>query len=230
MQTANKKLVQLLCAGKGGVGKSVLEYILINKYNNAIALDMDINETTFRQLAYRNPVKVDLLNENQVVDRGRLNDFFEHVSSHAANHFIADCSSSLSEQLIPYMKDFGAKNLAEILETLSIDMQLITIVGGADVFSATMNYASELCAAIDNNITLTIAYNQYFSLLEEQKEQLEKFTAKNNLQLISYTISNDKNQSTQNRIKQVLTAGKGYDNASPFSKVYFQNAVKNIQL
>ena len=230
MKTSNKKLVQFICAGKGGVGKSILEYILINKYPDAISLDMDINETTFRQLAYRNPAKVNLLNENQVVDRGKLSDFFEYISSHPANHFIADCSSSLSEQLIPYIQDFGSKALADILDSLLIELQFISIIGGADVFSSTMNYAVELCSAIKGNLTFIVAYNQYFSLLEEQKEQLDKFISGNNIQLVSYTVSNDKNISTQNRIKQVLTSGRGYDCVSPFSKTYFQLAVENLQL
>jgi len=65
MKTENKKLIQFICSGKGGVGKSILMYLLANKYDNAVILDLDVNETTYRQLAFRNPVKVDLLNETK---------------------------------------------------------------------------------------------------------------------------------------------------------------------
>ncbi|MBA4198603.1 MAG: hypothetical protein C0459_13730 [Chitinophaga sp.] len=230
MKTTNKKLVQFICSGKGGVGKSILMYLLANKYEKAIILDLDINETTYRQLGFRNPVKVDLLNENQVIDRGKLNDFFEHISTHTAYHFIADCSSSLSEQLIPYVKDFGAESLTLILEDLNIELQFLVVCGGADVFAATMNYAAALSEILQDSIPMIIASNQYYTLLEKQNQQLNTFIDENNLKLINYTISNDKNLSTQNRIKQVLTSGKGHAEASIFSKSYFENAVKNLKL
>ncbi|MFX5697188.1 hypothetical protein ABTE35_19085, partial [Acinetobacter baumannii] len=88
-------------------------------------------------------------------------DFFEHISTHTAYHFIADCSSSLSEQLIPYVKDFGAESLTLILEDLNIELQFLVVCGGADVFAATMNYAAALSEILQDSIPMIIASNQY---------------------------------------------------------------------
>ena len=56
----NKK-IYFITQAKGGAGKSVLTFMLAEKYKEAVILDLDdATTTTIKQLAYRKPIKVSI--------------------------------------------------------------------------------------------------------------------------------------------------------------------------
>lgn len=231
MKKTDNKRIQMITGSKGGCGKSTLFFLLAEKYKEAVVLDMDdATQTTIQSLAYRNPKLVSFLNENKAIDRGLLNDFFEHIHLHKNNHFLCDMGASIAEQLPQYMRDISAAEFASLLQQIGIEVELVCVVGGADIFKSTMMYLADLTEAIEGHIKIVVAYNEYFLLAPEQKEQLKVFVEAHQLKLISFNISSDRNVSTQNRIKEVLKSGKGCDVASIFSKMYFINAIEKLEL
>lgn len=56
------KKIYFITQAKGGSGKSVLAFMLAEKYKEAVLLDLDdATTTTTKQLAYRKPIKVSFL-------------------------------------------------------------------------------------------------------------------------------------------------------------------------
>jgi cellulose biosynthesis protein BcsQ len=96
-----KNKVLFITQAKGGSGKSVLAFMLAEKYQHAKILDLDDATTTsIKQLAYRNPIKVSFLDETtKRIDRGAFNQLFESISNSNAELFIADLPASEAELL-----------------------------------------------------------------------------------------------------------------------------------
>jgi hypothetical protein len=67
-----KKKIHFVTQAKGGSGKSVLTFMLAEKYKDAVLLDLDdATTTTMKQLAYREPVRVSFLDPTtKRIDRG----------------------------------------------------------------------------------------------------------------------------------------------------------------
>jgi hypothetical protein len=222
-----KKLI-FITQSKGGAGKSILSFLLAEKYREAIILDMDdATKTTSLQLAYRKPLQITFLNSNNVIDRGLFNAFLEQISIAKSELIICDLGASISEQLPYYLSDVNAF-LPAVLEELGISLDLYSVVGGANIFTQTMTYLDMLVKAADSQFTIKVLKNEFYDFTEEQNATLLKYSDTHKLPVVPFNISKDKNESTQNRIKEVLKSGKGIANASVFSRMYFQNAINTI--
>ena len=226
-----KKLVQFICQSKGGVGKSVLTYLMALKYPNADILDMDdATKTTMRQLAFRHPQHVSFLNDFNTIDRGMFNNFIENVAEAEEEHIICDLGASVSEQLPYYFKDVDATSVSSMLDEIGLSLSLICVVGGSDIFSSTMNYLQELVLAVSGAFPVIVAINGYHKLLDAQTDTLNAFASEHHLKLVPFNISKDGNASSQSRIKEVLDSGKGIESAPMFSKHFFTTSVQSLQL
>ena len=223
-----KKLI-FVTQSKGGAGKSVLAFLLAEKFPRAAIFDMDdATKTTSLQLAYRDPRQVTFLNSNKVIDRGLFNLFLEMTSKATKSElFIADLGASISEQLPFYLNDV-IEFLPDVLGELGLEMELYAVVGGANIFRQTMDYLKSLVAATDGHIKIKVFKNEYYDFSQDQSISLQEYTTQNNLELVPFDISKDKNESTQNRIKEVLKSGAGIEKATVFSRMYFNNAIKNL--
>jgi hypothetical protein len=222
-----KKLI-FITQSKGGAGKSILSFLLAEKYREATILDMDdATKTTSLQLAYRKPLQITFLNSNNVIDMGLFNAFLEQISSAKSELIICDLGASISEQLPFYLSDVNTF-LPMGLEELGISLELFSVVGGANIFTQTMTYMEMLVKAADLQFTIKVLKNEFYDFTQEQSTTLVNYSDTHKLPVVPFNVSKDKNESTQNRIKEVLKSGKGIANASVFSRMYFQNAINTI--
>lgn len=225
--TTKKKLI-FITQSKGGAGKSVLAFLLAEKYPSATIFDMDdATKTTMAQLAYRTPRQITFLSSNKVIDRGLFNSFLESTSKAKTDLFIADLGASISEQLPFYLSDV-IEFLPEVLNELNIEIELFTVVGGANIFKQTMEYLNSLVEVVNNKIKIKVFKNEFYDFSENQSDTLSTYINEKNLDLIQFNISKDKNESTQNRIREVLKSGEGIEKATIFSQMYFKNAINNL--
>ncbi len=224
-----KKLI-FIAQSKGGAGKSILTFLLAEKFKDAVIMDMDdATKTSSLQLAYRKPLQITFLNSNKVIDRGYFTTFLEKIASSKNSLFICDLGASVSEQLPYYFNDVG-EFLPLALKEMGIELVIYNIVGGSNIFSQTMAYQQALCEAVKGYFNIRIYKNDYYEFNEPQLQDLEQYAAEHTLDIITFNISKDKNESTQTRIKEVLKSGEGIDKASLFSKMYFQNAIKELTI
>ena len=225
-----KKRVIFITQSKGGVGKSVITFLYAQKYPDAVFLDMDdATKTTMKQLSYLDPKQVSFLSENKSIDRGKFNDFLEQISTHKKDLFICDLGSSISEQLPFYINDFNAELLKNALIELGIEMQLICVVGGQNIFSSCMEYLQTLDLVVKSHLKISVALNDHFALGEIQRSEFDNFCKKNNLNnTFHFNLSKDKNASTQDRVTSILKEGKGLSEAGIITKQLFKTAINNL--
>lgn len=227
-----EKKIYLLTGSKGGVGKSLAAFMLAEKYKEAIVLDLDDATTTsMKQLAYRNPVKVSFLDPStKRIDRGAFNGFFESIAEAKKKLFIADLGASVAEQLPKYFSMTGIDVIVDVLKASNIQLQIVCIVGGGNVFKATMEYLAELVDSTNGSLSIIVAHNGFFPLSQEQRTSLHEFVTEHKLRLTSFDLIKDKGEIAMRTVENVLKDGNGIAGLSPFTSIYFRKPIEELNL
>jgi hypothetical protein len=220
-----KKKIHFITQAKGGSGKSVLAFMLAEKYKHAVILDLDDATTTsMKQLAYRKPVLVSFLDpESKRIDRGAFNGLFDSVSKAEGELFIADLGASVAEQLPKYFSKTGIDAVMELLAAYDIQLQLTCVVGGENIFKATMEYLVELVDSTSGFLEISVAANGYYPCLPEQRDTLNDYVQMNKLHLIHFDLVKDKGDIAMRTVKNVLQDGKGTAGLSAFTFIHFRS-------
>lgn len=227
-----KKKIYLITQAKGGSGKSVLTFMLAEKYKNAVLLDLDdATTTTMKQLAYRDPVKVSFLDGvTKRIDRGAFNGLFESIIEAEKEIFIADLGASVAEQLPKYFFVNGMEVIMEVLAVSNIQLQLVCVVGGGNIFKATMEYLAELLESAKGYLEITVAHNGFYPCSSEQGMILREYIEANQLSLITFDLVKDKGEIALRTVENVLKDGNGISGLSPFTSIYFKKPIEELKL
>jgi hypothetical protein len=227
-----KKKIHFITQAKGGSGKSVLAFMLAEKYKNAVLLDLDdATTTTMKQLAYRKPIKVSFLDPvTKRIDRGAFNSLFESIIDADKELFIADLGASVAEQLPKYLSMNGVQVITDILNASDVHLQIICVVGGGNIFKATMEHLVELVDATLGAVEIIVAHNSFYPCSDEQQATLQDYTSQNNLILIRFDLVKDKGETAMRTVENVLKDGKGISDLSPFTSIYFKKPIDELNL
>lgn len=227
-----KKKIHFITQAKGGSGKSVLAFMLAEKHRDAVILDLDdATTTTMKQLAYRKPVKVSFLDQTtKRIDRGAFNGLFESVVEADRELFIADLGASVAEQLPKYFSMNGIEVITDVLNISDIQLQIICVVGGGNIFKATMEYLVELVESVNGRLEIIVAHNGFYPCSAEQRAALNDYIDSNNLQLINFDLVKDKGEMAMRTVEDVLKDGKGTSGLSPFTSIYFRKPIEDLNL
>jgi hypothetical protein len=227
-----KKKIYFITQAKGGSGKSVLAFMLAEKYREAIILDLDDATTTsMKQLKYRDPVQVTFLDsETKRIDRGAFNKLFESVMEENYDLYIADLGASVAEQLPKYFSLNGIEGIVAVLRKFDIQLQLVCVIGGGNIFKATMGYLQELVESVKGLLPITVALNGVHPVAKEQEADLNKYTELNKLPLVPFDLVKDKGEIATRTVDDVLRSGKGTAGLSPFTAIYFKKPIEDLNL
>ena len=226
------KKIHFITQAKGGSGKSVLAFMLAEKYKEAVILDLDDATTTsVKQLAYRKPIRVSFLDPTtKRIDRGAFNGLFESVIEANRELFIADLGASVAEQLPKYFSMNGVDVIMDILQKSDIQLQLVCVVGGWNIFKATMEYLDELVESTKGFLEIIVAMNGFYPCSPEQKTVLLDYVGENKLSLINFDLVKDKGEIALRTVENVLKDGKGTSGLSPFAAIYFRKPIEELNL
>ncbi|MBL0744838.1 hypothetical protein [Chryseolinea lacunae] len=197
--------------GKGGAGKSLLAFMPAEKYQDAVILDLDdAIQSTKQQL-----------------DRGTFMEFFQSIA--VADHplYIADLGGSVSEQLPKFFAPNSLQGTLSLLQASNIHLQLVCVVGGGNIFKATMTYLDELVASTRGAIEIVVAHNGMYPCTPSQQEQLQQYVLEHTLPLIPFDLAEDKNESAMRNIETVMKDGQGLASVSPLYRSISWNQLKN---
>lgn len=227
-----KKKIYFITQAKGGAGKSVLAFMLAEKHRDAVVLDLDdATTTTMKQLAYRKPVRVSFLDPiTKRIDRSAFNGLFESVIAADREVFIADLGASVAEQLPKYFSMNGIEVISEVLDKSNIQLQLICVVGGGNIFKSTMEYLEELVASTKDYLEITAAFNGFYPVSREQEDKLNKYVEWNKLPLVHFDLVRDKGEIAMRTVENVLKDGNGTSGLSPFTSIYFRKPIEELNL
>jgi len=224
--------IHFITQAKGGAGKSLLAFMLAEKYKDAVILDLDdATTTTMKQLAYRKPVKVSFLDPStKRIDRGAFNGLFESVVETKKQLFIADLGASVAEQQPKYFAMTAIGAIMEVFQQHAIDLQLICVIGGGNIFKATMEYLAELVAATQGQLKIIVAQNGFYPCSSEQQMILNDYIIHHGLVLTSFDLVKDKGEIAMRTIENVLKEGKGITALSPFTSLYFKKGIEELNI
>lgn len=228
--SAKKKKLIFIAQSKGGCGKSVLAYLLGVKYKDALIVDMDdATKTTSTQMAWMKPMMATFLASTKAIDRSKFNKFMNFVSGMEQDMAISDLGASISEQLPNYVNDIK-EMLPDILEHLNIELTILTVVGGANIFKPTMEYVDVINNSLNGMAKVIIMKNEYFEFTDKQNKELEEYAKDKNLAIIPYTITPDTSEEVQQTIKTVMEKGEGPFIQDYITMSYFVYSAKKINV
>jgi hypothetical protein len=227
-----KKKIYFITQAKGGSGKSVLAFMLAEKYKDAVILDLDDATTTsMKQLAYRKPFKVSFLDhESKRIDRGAFNGLFESVTRKNEELFIADLGASVAEQLPKYFSVNGIDVVMDLLRTIDIQLLLVCVVGGGNIFKATMEYLTELVSSTQGQLEIKVAVNGFYPCAQEQKDALQAYIKAFKLSIVDFDLVKDKGEMAMRTVDDVLRGGSGTAELNPFAAIYFKKPIADLNL
>jgi hypothetical protein len=119
--------------------------------------------------------------------------------------------------------------LKEIVTEFKITLDLYVVIGGANIFVQTMNYLDKLTQSIKGGVSVTVCKNTFYEFSPEQENELAAYAEKHGLKCVSFTLSTDKSDGTQERLLELLKSGQKYEQASFVTRGYFKRAVNSLQ-
>jgi hypothetical protein len=120
--------------------------------------------------------------------------------------------------------------ITELLASYDIKLHLVCVVGGENIFKATMEYLVELVDASEGYLEITVAANDYYPCLPEQKDALNDYVQINKLPLIHFDLVKDKGESSMRTVKNVLQDGKGTVGLNAFTAIHFKKPIQELNL
>jgi hypothetical protein len=225
------KKVQFICQAKGGSGKSAFTFMAAMKNPKALFMDFDEeNQTTMKQVAFAKPKLASLRNDDGVTERFMLNDFFSQAYQTDFSHIICDMGASISEQLPLYFQNNDPEILKDLLTSLNIELELLIVVGGANIFKETMGYLERLHTETKGQFYIKVVKNERFKFNADQEEIFTKFLNANNLPFVKFVISQGGNEKELQNISMVMASGEGLGYKDKFALLPIVKALKTFEI
>jgi hypothetical protein len=104
------------------------------------------------------------------------------------------------------------------------------VVGGGNIFKATMEHLDELVQSTNGHLGITAAHNGFYPCSEEQQATLIDYINENDLALINFDLVKDKGEIAMRTVENVLKNGRGVAGLSPFTSIYFKKPIEELNL
>ena len=180
MTNQTKRKLNFILCSKGGVGKSMLTFLLaLVKENDehSVFIDLDNStQTSTKQLKFLGKDRtetVSLLNEKEVLVRDNLVSYLESLVSSPFQEFYFDLGSPESEQFPALLdRDIPFK---EFLDELGFEAHFHVVIGGGGAYKASIEYLEKLLKSLHGNFEITVwknitSFNKFQQLADELKQ------------------------------------------------------------
>jgi cellulose biosynthesis protein BcsQ len=177
------KEINFILQAKGGVGKSLLTYLLgMAEHNNEQSLFVDLDSSTgtsSRQLKFLGELRtemVSLLNEKEVLVRDNLVSYLESLAESPFNRIYFDFGAPESEQLPALIeRDLPFRAFVEELE---FKANFHVVIGGGGAYTSSVDYLQKLLIALRGEFEVTVwqsitTFNNFSALADELKKNCE---------------------------------------------------------
>lgn len=135
------KKVIIINQNKGGVGKSFLTALILEKEKQANTnfsiMDIDSgNRSTFKRFSenegYAAYVTEFSLLKGDTIDKGLFSIFFESLNNSTKDIFYLDLGGNESREILSLFKTVGVESVAEFFKATGIDVEFMTVVKVGD--------------------------------------------------------------------------------------------------
>ena len=179
------KQLHFIVQAKGGVGKSMLTYLLglakDDDKNQSLFVDVDSStQTSTRQLKFLGENRMEtlsLLNDKEVLVRDNLVSYLESIVNLHFNNVFFDFGAPESEQ-VPALIDRDLP-LKEFMEELEFKAHFHIVVGGGGAYKSSVDYMKKILKSLNGDFDVTIwksitTFNNFQNLAEELAENCKK--------------------------------------------------------
>ena len=136
------KKVTIINQNKGGVGKSFLTALILEKEKNTspnsfIIIDVDSgNRSTYKRFS-ENEVYAQFVDEfsllkGDAVDKGLFNTFFADISIGNLDKFYLDLGGNESREILILFQTIGVSNVADFFKASGIEVEFMTVLKCGD--------------------------------------------------------------------------------------------------
>ena len=210
---------------KGGVGKSMLTYLLAlkhqkNTFDNEGNLDKilfsdgDIlNLTTDRQCKFLTIAHVNLMDKNQKFQRDKLLRSLEFFSKVEAEIIYIDFGASESGQFPALVSlDYSSELFQDFAKNFNIEIVVNVVVAGGTSFIPCTDYLKNVVAALEHRIEIKVWINDWTFKNDtpETLVALSKYCQKENIAI--HRFGNfDTDSSVGSEIMNKIKVGSGFN-------------------
>jgi hypothetical protein len=136
-----KKTVKIINQNKGGVGKSFLASLILQKEikqaSNFTILDIDSgNRSTYKRFhgiePFTNFVGSFSLLKGETIEKGLFNDLFGRIAESKKEVFYLDLGGNESREILSLFKSIGIEDVASFFKENNIDAEFITVIKSGD--------------------------------------------------------------------------------------------------
>jgi cellulose biosynthesis protein BcsQ len=178
------KQLNFIVQAKGGVGKSLLSYLVATAQDSdesTLFVDADSStKTSSRQLKFLGENRTEslsLLNEKDVLVRDNLISYLESLIDSPFQKIYFDFGAPESEQLPSLIeRDLPFK---EFTNELNFKVIFHIVIGGGGAYSASVDYLQKMMRALNNDFEVQVwqsitTFNNFQSLAGELKKNCDK--------------------------------------------------------
>ena len=179
------KQLHFIVQAKGGVGKSMLTYLLglakDDDKNQSLFVDVDSStQTSTRQLKFLGENRMEtlsLLNDKEVLVRDNLVSYLESIVNLPFNNVFFDFGAPESEQ-VPALIDRDLP-LKEFMEELGFNAHFHLVIGGGGAYKSSVDYMKKILKSLNGDFDVTIwksitTFNNFQNLAEELSDNCKK--------------------------------------------------------
>jgi hypothetical protein len=186
------KKLHFIIQAKGGVGKSLLTYLMAqSQKDNPDAFFVDVDgstQTSTRQLKFLGEKRVEsitLLNNDEVLIRDLLIQYLESLSKTPFKEIYFDFGAPESEQFPALIsKDLPFKLF---LEEMNFTAHFLVVIAGGGSYLASVNYLNKIFEAVNHEYPITVWKNiTSFKNSEILTEELQENCDENDLKLAQF--------------------------------------------
>jgi hypothetical protein len=219
------KQINFIMQNKGGVGKSMLTYLLALNHQKSIIdnsenidkilfSDGDIlNLTTDRQCKFLTIAHVNLMDKNQKFQRDKLLRSLEYFSNVEAETIYIDFGASESGQFPALVSlDYSSELIYDFAQNFDIEIIVNVVVAGGTSFIPCTDFLKNVVKALDHKITIRVWVNDWTFKNDapDTVAELKKFCTKENI-MLSHFGNFDTDSSVGSEILNKIKMGCGFN-------------------
>ena len=178
------KQLHFVVQAKGGVGKSLLTYLLgLSNHSNEDALFVDVDsstQTSSRQLKFLGEHRTEtlsLLNDKEVLVRDKFIAYLESLADTPFQNIYFDFGAPESEQFPALIeRDLPFK---EFLDELDFEAHFYLVVGGGGAYASSVEYFQKMMKVLGNDFDVAVwksitTFNNFPLLAQELERNCHK--------------------------------------------------------
>lgn len=227
---------------KGGVGKSMLTYLLALNHqklilekgeniNKILFVDGDIlNLTTDRQCKFLSIAHVNLMDKNQKFQRDKLLRSLEYLSQVEAEIIYIDFGASESGQFPALVSlDYSSELMDEFAQNFDLEIIVNVVIAGGTSFIPCTNFLKNVVKALDSKIQIKVWLNDWTFKNDalDTVEELQKYCIKENISVCNFG-NFDTDSAVGAEILNKIKVGSGFNEYDFIHKMTLRKELERL--